>query len=97
MATAGEEIIEMFKNKGKFALTSNREYWEELHFKKGKYYHVGGESLGGSEEFRVEITEDDVLDQIMRFLINHADTVEEIDLETEEEVLDYWMEKPNLG
>ena len=94
MLSAGEEILEKFKQQGKFNLSDNKEYWEELYYKKGKIMNAGGDSFSDTEEFRMEISEDDALDKIRRYFINHADINEDLELDSDEEVLDYWNNWP---
>lgn len=93
MTEAGKEIVDIFKKNGKHTIAGNREYWEELYYIDGKIIYAGGETLGNTEDFREEITEEEALKKLKNYIKNKALVFDrDMALETDEQFLAYWTE-----
>lgn len=98
MSPAGQEIIAMFKKRGKFTVAGNREYWEEIYHIDGKIICAGGETHGNTEDYRDEITEEAALGKLKSYFKYRAMVFDRENLlETDEEVLTYWKEHSSEG
>ena len=64
MTEAEKEIIKRLKEKGKFTLQANREFYELLKYENGKFINIEGETFGNTETGRKEISETQALKKI---------------------------------
>jgi hypothetical protein len=98
MTAAGKEIIQLFKNKGKFTLAGNREYWEEIYHIDGRIICAGGQTHGNTEDYREEISEEDALRKIKSYFYYRAKVFDRSSgLKSDEEVLAYWKKNSFEG
>lgn len=97
MTEAGKEIIKILKERTRFTLERNKEFWSELSYKDGQIIYVGGSTNGGYDEFRNQISEEEALDKMMHYFSMKARKFGEPEIKTDEEALVYWQNNSYIG